>query len=172
MKRQIKAAAIAAAAGIVMLAGLPPEAIAQATNSSTSTTVDIQPLLTSVVLPFAGSLLGLLGVWALRQVEVRLGLDKNTQLSATLERAMSNGLAYAQSQMAAKVAAGPLPVDLKSESVAIAARYAADHVPDAIKSLGITPELLAQKIEARLSLNTTPRAESIAVPTPLSATAS
>ena len=167
MKELTKAAAIAAVAGVAMLSGLPLEAIAQtAPTSSSSTSVDIAPLLVNVVLPFAGSLLSILGLWGLQQLQARFSLAKNSQLSATLETAMTNGLAYAQSQMASKIGAGPLPVDLKSQAVAIATRYAADHVPVAIKSLGITPDLLAQKIEARLSLNTTPSAQSIAVPSP------
>jgi hypothetical protein len=154
----------AAVVGAVLFAILLPGLAAAADPASTS--VDVGPLLANYVLPFVGSLVALLGVWALRQIEVRLGLDKNARLSGMLETAMTNGLAFAQSQLAGKIGNGPLMVDVKNEAVAIAARYAADHVPDAIKTLGVTPDLLAQKIEARLTLNTTPSAASIAVPTP------
>lgn len=177
MKRLIKVAAHAVAlVGVLALAGFPLEmAFAQSApaTSSSSTAVDFAPVLVNVVLPFAGSLLSILGLWALQQLSARFGLAKNAQLTSQIETAMTNGLAYAQSQLAARIAAGgPLAVDVKTDAVSIAGRYALDHVPDAIKALGITPDLLAQKIEARLSLNTTPAAQSIAVPTPAPAATS
>jgi hypothetical protein len=134
--------------------------------ADSATSFDVSPFVTQYVLPFVFSLLGLLGLWLLNLLKTRLGLANDAQLSGTLEQAMTNGLAFAQSRLQAKIGAGPLPVDVKSEAVKLAAQYAIDHVPGTMKSLGITPELVAEKIEARLSLNTTPSTQSIAIPTP------
>lgn len=130
-----------------------------------STVVDLGPLINAVAVPLVMALGSVLVTWLTAKAAAFLGLKANDERAAILEKAMQNGLAFAQSQLQAKIGAGPIPLDVKNEIIATAAGYAVAHAPEAMKTLGVDPESLAQKLEARLSLNTTPAAQSIAVPT-------
>lgn len=130
-----------------------------------STTVDLAPLIREVALPIAVALGGVLATWLSAKLAGLLNIKRDDALAAKLEQAMKNGLAFAQSRVSDQIGSGPIAVEIKNEIVRDAARYAVGHVPDALKSLGVTPEVLAEKLTARLELNTTPPEMSIAVPT-------
>jgi hypothetical protein len=154
---------VAAVVGTILFVILLPGLAAAADSSSTIT--DIAPLLNQIVFPAVISLLGILGGYVLLWVKKRMGMAADDQNAGKLEDAMKFGLAFAQSQLQAQ-ASGPLNIDLKSPILTVAAKYAMDHAPDAMKALGVGEDLLRQKLEARLSLNTTPPEKSVAVPTP------
>jgi hypothetical protein len=153
-------AVVSAILFVILLPGL-------AAAADASTSIDLAPILVQYVLPFAFSVLAMVGSLALLWLRKRLGMAADDQNAGKLEDAMRNGLAFAQSQLQATVAAGgPMNLQLKNQILSIAAKYAADHVPDAMKALSVGEDLLKQKLEARLSLNTTPPDQSMAVPTP------
>jgi len=130
------------------------------------TTVDIAPLIREVLLPIASALGMVLATWISAKIAELLKIRRDDALAAKVEEALRNGLALAQSRLEDKIGSGPIPIDVKSQIVADAAHYAATHVPAALKKLGVTPDVLQEKLEARLGLNTTPPEASIAVPTP------
>jgi hypothetical protein len=133
-------------------------------------TVDLGPLIRDVLLPFLGVVLTVIAGWAGKKFAEWMGVKRDDALAAKIEEAMKNGLALAQSRLEQKIGTGPINVETKSELVATAGKYATDHVPGALKALGVTPEVLQEKLEARLGLNTTPPEQSIAVPTPPAST--
>lgn len=168
MKRllAVTACALALVAVLPLLAMAP--ALAADTPSAPAlspTQVDIAPLINQVVVPLLGALGGLLVTWLVAKVCGWLGIQANSQVAGVLETAMQNGLAFAQSQLKDKVGNGVVPIDVKNQVIATAANYVIAHTPGAMKTLGVDQASLIQKIEARLSLNTTPAAQSIAVPT-------
>ena len=128
-----------------------------------STKVDLGPLLANVVYPLAAAVVTVLAAWVSKKLATRLGLANDAAWSGKLEVAMQNGLAFAQSKLNANV--GSLTIDTKNQLVAVAANYAIAHVPQAMKALGVDQTTLVEKLQARLEINTTPAAESVAVPT-------
>ena len=136
---------------------LASPAVAQET-----TKVDCGPLVQQVVWPLLSAALLAVGAWGVQKLSTWLGIKNNEVLQNTVESALKNGLAYAQS----KVGDVPLTVDVKNEIVATAANYTLGHIPSVLKKLGIDEKTLAEKLEARLALNTTPPEVSVAIPTP------
>lgn len=126
------------------------------------TKVNLSPFIANVVWPLLSALVLALGAWGVQKISARLGIQNNQALANTVEQALTNGLALAQS----KVGDVALTVDVKNKIVARAAQYALDHVPEAMDKLGIGKEALLEKLEARLALNTTPPEKSVAIPTP------
>lgn len=124
--------------------------------------IDFAPFVNDIVLPITGTFLLALATWGMQQLAARLHLKQTEALQKLAEQAMQNGLAYAQS----KIGALPMTADTKHEFVAVAAGYAMDQAQKELTRLGVTGGMLAQKLEARLSLNTTPPESSAAVPTP------
>lgn len=130
------------------------------------TTIDLGPLIRDVVMPFVSVILTILLGWAAKKFSDWIGVKRDEAFAQKVEEAMKNGLALAQARLEERIGRGPINVETKSELVATAGRYASEHVPKALKALGVTPEALHEKLEARLELNTTPPEQSIAVPTP------
>jgi hypothetical protein len=161
MLRRLSVARAAACALALTTLALP--ALAQTTPAS-PTSIDFRPIVNDVVMPAVVSLLGILAAWLGMKLRTWLGLQQNSALAGTLETALQNALAFAQSKVQGVIATAPLTLDVKNQVIAEAANYALAHVPDTLKALGVDQKLLIQKLEARLSLNTTPTAESIAVP--------
>lgn len=129
-------------------------------------TIDLAPFLHEFLLPVASALGMVLATWLAKKVADWLNIRRDDALIAKLEEALKNGLALAQARAQQKIDEKGLTVEVKSQLVADAANYAATHVPGALKALGVGPRELAEKLEARLELNTTPPEKSVAVPTP------
>jgi len=165
MNRLARILAVCAfACAIVILLPILP-ALAQAPALS-GTSIDFAPLLNQVVVPLAVAILPIVATWLAFKVKIWLGIQNNAALAGVVDSALTNALGYAQSLLAAKIPAGPIPLDVKNEIVAVAANYALGHVPDALKMLGVDQASLVQKLQARLTINTTPPAANIAVVTP------
>ncbi len=130
------------------------------------TTVDIAPLIREVLLPIASALGMVLATWISAKIAELLKIRRDDALAVTVEQALRNGLAFAQSRLEDKIGSGPISIDVKRQIVADAATYAVAHVPGALKKLGVTPKVLQEKLTARLELNVQPPEVSIAVPTP------
>ena len=112
-------------------------------------TVDLAPLVNEVVLPLVTAVLSPLVPWlAYKAIQV-LHLQLTKAQAATLEVAMQNGINYALGKVQAFTNAHG-QVQMKDQVVAQAAAYVLPKVPDTLKALGVTPEGLKQRIEARL----------------------
>ncbi len=97
------------------------------------------------------------------KVAALLGVKRDDALTVKLERALQNGLAFAPITVPARRSApGPIDVDLKNELIATAATYAAGHVPDTLKALGVGPRNWPRNWPPASSSTTTPPELSIA----------
>lgn len=141
-------------------------AIGAAYAADPSTAIDIAPLVRETLLPIASAVGLVLATWLGKKLADLLGVQREDKLAGKLEEAMKNGLAFAQARLERKIGDGPILIDVKREIVAEAAKYAVEQVPGTLKALSVTPDQLANKLTARLELNTTPPERSIAVPTP------
>jgi len=103
------------------------------------------PVLTAVITPLAAGFAG----WALIQVGKVAKITVSQHQVATVEAAIEKGVNYAMSKAhAAADASGQ--VTLKAGVVADAANYVLPKIPGYLSALGITPQGLAERIEARL----------------------
>lgn len=130
---------VATAIACVALWLLSFAAVAQ---DAASTKIDLMPTLLSLLTPAVGIILIAAVSWALRK---SFGITLAARDVATVNDVLQKGLAYATAQLGTL----PLTVDVKSEVIATAARYALTHGPDALKRVGISPEQLAEKLVAR-----------------------
>lgn len=128
--------------------------------------IDLWPIVRDVVMPTVSVLAPLIGLWVAQRISRWLHLKNEGVLRDVLNVAITHGLALAQSRVAQAGDAGQLAIHTKNELVSKTVNYVLDHEPEAAKALGYDPQLLAQKISAHLELNTTPAAQSVAVPTP------
>lgn len=132
---------IAAAAAIVGLTSVG--VLAQtAPTPPAPTTVNFSPFIAEFVLP---GLATLITGGVLYAIQKWVGIKLSDQAKATVNDGLQKALAYAQS----RVGASTLTVDVKSPLIAAAATYAQEHVPGALKRLGVSPEQLAEKLVAR-----------------------
>jgi hypothetical protein len=138
----------AGALALVFLAAGP--ALAQtAAPPAPSTTIDLAPLISTVILPAVGTLVLGVVAWAAKRF---IGIQLDDKATATVNDVLQKGLAFAT----AKVGTLPLKIDVGSPIIATAANYALEHGPDALKRLGVSPDQLAQKLVARYMDPTVP----------------
>jgi hypothetical protein len=126
-------------------------------------------LLQQVIQAIGAVLLGLIGVlltWLTPKLQAWLGQEAACKAAGLLDQALHYALAWGQAEVAQKVAAGAIVVDVKSAAVAQAAQYLQTQMPAKLKAMGIDPAALDQKLEARYAYNTTPPEQSAAIPTP------
>ena len=160
----IGVAPVIAFVACITLACLSP-VLAQAVADPASTKVDFGPFLVNVVWPLAAAIVTILVGFLSKKAATYFGLQNDALYRDVLQTAMQRGLAYAQSQITAAADGGALTLDVKNQLVATATRYALDHEPEAAKALGVDQASVVQKVTALLQMNTTPPAQSVAVPT-------
>ena len=128
--------------------------------------VDFRPVLDQIVFPtitliLAGVVPPLAG-WAVYKVGQVAHITISTALANRVEAAMQNGvtLALGRAQQAADSAGSKVQVG--SPQIATAANYVLSKVKPEMDALGITPESLSDRIEARIlaRVPTTPPAQS------------
>jgi hypothetical protein len=117
--------------------------------SAAAYTIDLTPLVTDVIAPLATAVLTPLISWVVWRVVQLLHLKLTAAQAQVVEGAMQNGIAFAMSR-AQDLALQHAQVPTKSFIVKTAANYVMPKVPSALAKLGITPEGLEQRIEARL----------------------
>ena len=132
----------------------------------TSTSIDLSPLVLQVLLPLATLLGGFLATWLAKRLATWLNLQNEGVLRESINNAIKNGLALAQSELKDPDVAAKLTVDVRSRLVHDAYAYVMLHEPAAAKALGFDEDSLRDKIAAHLALNTTPADKSVAVPSP------
>lgn len=120
--------------------------------------VSFDPLLQAAVQYLEVLLLalgGILATWLTRKLNQWFGVQVEANHRDALERAINSGLQLGAKKVREKVfdptRTKPLAsIELKSEALATTLNYAIASTPDAIKKFGISPERLAEIIEARM----------------------
>jgi hypothetical protein len=104
----------------------------------------LQPYLLAVVSVVATAIVG----WLAELVRRKFNLDIDAAHREALQTALTNGAGLLIGKAGGAVAGRKL--DLKSAALAEAVNYVLAAVPDAIRYFGITPEAVAEKLQAKL----------------------
>lgn len=104
----------------------------------------LQPYLLAVVSVIATAIVG----WLAELTRRKFNLDIDAAHREALQTALMNGAGLLIAKAGGAVAGKKL--DLKSAALAEAVNYVLQAVPDAIRYFGITPEAVAEKLQAKL----------------------
>jgi hypothetical protein len=104
----------------------------------------LQPYLLAVVSVAATAIVG----WLAELLRRKFNLDIDAAHREALQTALTNGAGLMIGKTGGLVAGKRL--DLKSAALAEAVNYVLQAVPDAIRHFGITPEAVAEKLQAKL----------------------
>lgn len=113
--------------------------------------IDFTPII-NLIFTIIAAILTPFVAWAVMKVGKLARIQMTAQQAAQLEGAIQHGIAYALGK-AQEVADAHGVVPAKSQAIATAAAYIMPKVPEVLTSLGITPQGLSERIEARLVLN-------------------
>lgn len=104
----------------------------------------LQPYLLAVVSVIATAIVG----WLAELMRRKFNLDIDASHREALQTALTNGAGLLIGKAGTAIAGKKL--DLKSAALAEAVNYVLQAVPDAIRYFGITPEAVAEKLQAKL----------------------
>lgn len=104
----------------------------------------LQPYLVAVVSVLATAIVG----WLAELLRRKFNLDIDAAHRDALQTALTNGAGLLIGKAGNAIAGKKL--DLKSAVLAEAVNYVLQAVPDAIRHFGITPEAVAEKLQAKL----------------------
>lgn len=104
----------------------------------------LQPYLLAIVSVVATAIVG----WLAELLRRKFNLDIDAAHRDALQTALANGAGLLIGKAGNAVAGRKL--DLKSAALAEAVNYVLQAVPDAIRHFGITPEAVAEKLQAKL----------------------
>jgi hypothetical protein len=104
----------------------------------------LQPYLLAIVSVAATAIVG----WLAELLRRKFNLDIDAAHREALQTALTNGAGLLIGKAGSAVAGKKL--DLKSGPIAEAVNYVLQAVPDAIRHFGITPEAVAEKLQAKL----------------------
>ena len=104
----------------------------------------LQPYLLAVVSVIATAIVG----WLAELMRRKFNLDIDASHREALQTALTNGAGLLIGKAGSAIAGKKL--DLKSVVLAEAVNYVLAAVPDAIRYFGITPEAVAEKLQAKL----------------------
>lgn len=111
--------------------------------------IDFTPIIDQVVFPILAAVVTPFVTWAVWKVGQLTHITIQQAQAQVIENALVNGINFALSRAQAFADQhGTLPT--KSDVIAEATNYVVPKVPGALKTLGITPAGVAQRIEARL----------------------
>ncbi|MBX3514307.1 MAG: hypothetical protein KIT15_06175 [Xanthobacteraceae bacterium] len=119
-------------------------AFAQADVPAESIYNVLQPYLVAVVSVLATAIVG----WLAELLRRKFNLDIDAAHRDALQTALTNGAGLLIGKAGSALAGKKL--DLKSAVLAEAVNYVLQAVPDAIRHFGITPEAVAEKLQAKL----------------------
>ncbi|PZO81620.1 MAG: hypothetical protein DI629_03525 [Mesorhizobium amorphae] len=117
-----------------------------------STTVDLGPTAVTLIQwlgPVVIVAFVVFGGWLAMRLFRLAGLKENALQRAVVEAGMEKAASFALTKLR-DFAIGGIPVNLKSEAVALIVSYAQKQFPGALKHFAKSPEDLAQMAEARL----------------------
>lgn len=137
---------------VVFVLGVPLHALAQATVSEGGTTInagalfaDVRGTIETLFGVLVAGIVGFLG-WLVKK---NLGISIDQKYRDALQSALVNGLHSGFDLVQAR--ADDLDIDVKSELVAKALRYARSFAPAAIRHFGLTDRDLAEMARAQLA---------------------
>lgn len=119
--------------------------------SVVSTAVDIRPFL-SVLVQIVAAVLGVVGVWAIKKALAYFKLPADSAANALLHAGLDRGIAAATAAISAKLASGPVSIDVKNALIASTVDYAQTHLPDTLTYLGVSPDKLKEIVAAKLDV--------------------
>lgn len=125
----------------------PVVALAQEANTSVnggSLFAIVQPY----VVELASVIVAFIVAWVSAKVTKLTGIQIEAKHREALQSALQNGVNYGINKAGGWAATKDF--DLKNQALAAAVKYVLDSVPDAIAHFGLTPEKLAQLLEAKL----------------------
>jgi len=121
--------------------------------------IDLAPLVNQVVIPLAVPVLTAAGSWVAYKVaaffHVRIQDSQRDLINAVIYR----GIAYASTKVPSSI-----PVTAGGGVKDLAATYVIDHIPGALRSLGITPASLGTMVESRLATTSAPATVELVTP--------
>ena len=137
-----------------------------------ATVIDLTAIINSLIAAVFSVVISVVGLYIQKHV-------KDANSAAVIESAVKNSLGALQQAVSNGVTTldprFQLPAKLQSFTPAVS--YVLTHVPDALTRLGVTPEMVAQKVEAQLGLQSiahnlaiTASASSPETPAPLAPT--
>lgn len=101
-------------------------------------------------------LIGALVTWITTMIKQRTGLDIEAHHREAFQTALTNGAGLVI-QRGGELAAG-VNIDVKNPAIRDAILYVNQAAPDAIAHFGITPNMIAEKLNAKLGVVTGPTA--------------
>ena len=113
----------------------------------------LAPWIPTLFNAFMGLVLALLG-WIAYQIKVRTGVAVEASHMQVLQKAIENGAGAALARLTSK--AKTITVDVRSEAVRAGVEYVNQSAAQAVAEFGLTPEQLAEKIIAKMSVITAP----------------
>lgn len=124
---------------------VPAAAFAQSEIAAEGIYAIVQPYLLVLVSVMATAIVG----WLAELLRRKFHLDIEASHREALQTALTNGAGLLLGKLGGALAGRKL--DLKSAVLAEAVNYVLQSVPDAVRHFGVTPEALAEKIQAKLS---------------------
>lgn len=106
--------------------------------------IDLAPIVNGVIVPLLTPALIAAITWAAARIGKLAHIQLQDSQRALLATAIDNAIAYAEQLLAGKAQVQA------SDKVATAVNYLLPKAPEALKSLGVTPEHLAQMVTAKL----------------------
>lgn len=114
--------------------------------------IDLTPLVDQVIYPLIAACVAPFVALLVQKLTLFLHIKMEAQQQQALETALTNGINFALSRAKTYADANGVVVS-KSSLIQQAANYVLPKVPGTLKSLGITPDGVAERIEARLPSN-------------------
>lgn len=113
----------------------------------------LDPQITTAIFGVVAAAITGLGAWGLSILERKLGIDKNDRAQAAFEGAISNGIALGASTVASRIGQGGTldKTSALNAVVTAAAAYAGPKVAPEMKTLGMDPSTLVERVAARVA---------------------
>lgn len=119
--------------------------------------IDLAPhlgILYSLSMPALQVALTALVGWAVYKITPKvlafLHIKSEVADNKRLQEFISRGIAFALSRLGETLSNRKLEIHTKNETIAMGANYAATAAPEILKKFGVTPERLAELVEAKL----------------------
>lgn len=111
--------------------------------------VDLRPLVDQVIIPLAEAGIAPIVAWIAVRAEKFLRIQQHSKQADALEGAIWNAIHFGLNR-AQTTLDGKASVHTKGVVTTVAVKYLLPKIPGILKSLGITPEGLRERVEARL----------------------
>lgn len=126
---------------------VPAFAFAQAVATAPESSINWTPIVTAIV----GGVFSVIGIVATSLINSRM---KDKQAADVLDKAVANSLGAVQNAVTNQLQSHPLETAIPGISAPVAkgVQYVIDHAGDEATRLGVTPEAIADKVEAKMGL--------------------